>query len=65
ILERLSSNNYLHPDSVEVNVQPIGRVTLSGTVETESEVLRVSEIIGALPGVREVENKIAARQPVR
>jgi len=63
IIERLASNNYLHSESVEVNVQPIGRVILSGSVETDSEVLRVSEIVGALPGVREIENNIAARRP--
>lgn len=63
IEDRLRNNQHLHPEFVEVVVEPVGRVVLSGSVETESESLRVSEIVAALPGVREIDNKIEARRP--
>lgn len=56
IEDRLLHHPSLHFDGLRVSVWPAGLVTVAGRVRSESEKLRVTEIIGALPGVEGLRN---------
>jgi hypothetical protein len=54
IRERLEHHHKIHAQSLKVDVTPTGEVTVSGEVPSESERLRINEVLAALPGVRTV-----------
>lgn len=64
IEDRLQHNSHVHTDGIDVAVEPIGLVVLTGTVETESESVRVSEIVASLPGVRGIDNRLRVVRPM-
>ncbi len=55
---RLEHNERIHSKDIHVSVAPSGLVTLSGHVTSEAERLRVSEVVGALPSVQAIHNKL-------
>ena len=55
---RLQNHDRIDAGSVLVRVEPPGLVVLSGRVRSESESLRVSEIVSALPGVYAIRNRL-------
>ena len=64
IEDRLEHNALVHAGAIDVTVEPSGLVIVSGTVESESESLRVSEILAALPGVRGIDNKLKVNRTI-
>jgi osmotically-inducible protein OsmY len=56
---RLGRHDRIDVSNVSVRVQSQGLVILSGRVRSESESLRVSEIVSALPGVYAIRNQLA------
>jgi osmotically-inducible protein OsmY len=55
---RLEHNDRIHSKDIQVSVAPSGLVTLTGHVTSEAELLRVSEVVGALPSVQAIHNKL-------
>lgn len=56
IEHRLVNHDRIDPHDIIVRVDPPGLVLLSGSVRSDSESLRVSEIVTSLPGVYAVRN---------
>lgn len=55
---RLQHHDRIDAGAVSVRVEPPGLVMLSGRVRSESESMRVSEIVSALPGVYAIRNRL-------
>jgi hypothetical protein len=64
IEDRLEHNSHVHSGAIDVAVEPFGQVVLNGTVETESESVRVSEIVASIPGVRDIDNRLRVVRPI-
>jgi hypothetical protein len=56
IEHRLLNHDRIDPQDITVRVDPPGLVLLSGRVRSDSESMRVSEIVTSLPGVYSVRN---------
>jgi hypothetical protein len=56
---RLRNHDRIDARNVSVRIESPGLVVLKGRVRTESESLRVSEVVSALPGVYVVRNQLA------
>jgi hypothetical protein len=56
IEDRLMQHPSIHLSGLHVLVQPVGLVTVGGRVLSESEKLRVAEVLSALPGVHGLRN---------
>jgi hypothetical protein len=55
---RLNSHDRIDARNLKINVQGEGLVIVTGRARSESESLRVSEIISALPGVYAINNRL-------
>jgi len=55
---RLSHHDRIDAGNVSVRVDPPGFVVIKGRVRSESESLRVTEVISALPGVYAIRNQL-------
>lgn len=55
---RLRNHDRINSENVSIRVESPGLVVLSGRVGSESESLRVSEVVSALPGVYAVNNRL-------
>jgi hypothetical protein len=55
---RLNSHDRIDARNFRINVQGEGMVIITGRARSESESLRVSEIISALPGVYAINNRL-------
>jgi hypothetical protein len=55
---RLGRHDRIDASNLTVSVQSTGLVILSGRVRSESESLRVSEVVSALPGVHAIRNQL-------
>lgn len=55
--DRLSDDNYVDASEIDVTVNN-GEVTLSGTVHTRNEKRRAEDVVEAISGVKNVENRI-------
>lgn len=56
---RLRNHERIDARNVSVKIESPGLVVLNGRVRSESESLRVSEVVSALPGVYVVRNRLA------
>lgn len=61
IQERLDHHNQIAPHTLAISATPAGVVTITGQVRRDAERLRIEEVVAAIPGVTEVENRITVR----
>ena len=55
---RLKKHDRINAENVSIRIESPGVVILNGRVRSESESLRVSEVVSALPGVYAVNNRL-------
>ncbi len=56
---RLRNHDRIDSSHVSVRIESPGLVVLNGRVRSDSESLRVAEVVSALPGVYTVQNRLA------
>lgn len=56
---RLKNHDRIDSSNVSVRIESPGLVVLNGRVRSDSESLRVAEVVSALPGVYTVRNRLA------
>lgn len=60
LMYRLQHNREIDAHRIQARVEPSGLVTLTGSVRSDAEKLRVEEVALAIPGVTTVTNKLVA-----